>query len=387
MELAGVSLNSTGFLSKDWGPPQDHPCSSLGNATLLNEELQAETVPAVNWPVFTESRRDNFNAIRLALAIGVLFSHSFPMVGAPEPILMGHSLGNFCVHMFFAISGYMISQSFIRSRSLARYALHRILRIVPALLVAMLYTRALSFWFGHFATNPIPNIMNGSLWTIPWEIVCYVLVGMAGTLGILTTGRYNVFFAAVLVFAFADARWSNESYLVLMPLMLVFAGGSFLAIYEDSLNIHRAALFAFLAAFLVQTERSLHLVQRTVDAIPWPYGSGSEFLTVFTLLYLFAVPVLALWFGRYTPPVLALHTDLSYGAYVYAWPVQQVVVALFAMGGWVLHPLVLFPAALVGTLLLAWPSWVLVERPALRLKKLDLRRPHRLFARARTPRA
>lgn len=229
----------------------------------------------------------------------------------------------------------------------------------------------------NFETNPIPNITNGSLWTIPWEIVCYVLVGIIGVLGVLDAQKFNVFFAGILVFAFTDAHWTSESYLVLTPLILVFAGGSFLAIYETRINIRRVAVFAIAAAFLVETESSLHLVQGTIDMIPWPYGPGDGFIVVFTLLHLFAVPVLVLWLGRYTPPLLALRTDVSYGTYLYAWPVQQVVVATAAQNGWKLHPLILFPFALAGTLLLAWASWLIIERPALRLKNFDLRRRRR----------
>jgi hypothetical protein len=106
----------------------------------------------------------------------------------------------------------------------------------------------------NFETNPIPNITNGSLWTIPWEIVCYVLVGIIGVLGVLDAQKFNVLFAGILVFAFTDAHWTSESYLVLTPLILVFAGGSFLAIYETRINIRRVAVFAIAAAFLVETE-------------------------------------------------------------------------------------------------------------------------------------
>ena len=329
---------------------------------------------SVHRPVLAESRRDNFNAIRLALATGVLLSHSFPMLGAPEPILMGHALGNFCVHVFFALSGYMITQSFARSGSLLRYALHRVLRIIPALVVALLFTRSLALRFGDFATNPIPHITNGSIWTIPWEILCYILVGGLGTLGILKVSRFNVFFAVMLIFAFAGGHWTNESYLVLMPLLLVFAGGSFLAIYESSINMRRSVLVAAICAILIQTEAWLHLVQRAVDSIPWLYGPGDGFIIVYTLIYLYSVPVLALWLGRYVRPVIVCRADLSYGTYLYAWPVQQVVVAIFAIANWTLYPVLLFSIALAGTLSLAWPSWVLIERPALRLKNIDLRR-------------
>ena len=296
------------------------------------------------------------------------------MVGLREPRILGEKLGTFCVHVFFAISGYMITQSFIRSRSVSRFTGNRLLRIVPAFVLAHLFTRLLWYRFDDYPTNPIPHINNGPIWTIPWEIICYILVGLMGVLGVLNTERFSVFFTGVLVFALADGHWASESYLMLMPLMLIFAGGSFLAIYESRININHAAGFAVVAAVLVETESSLRLVERTINMLPWLYGPGSGVSVTITLLYLFALPVLALWLGRYAPPVLTLRNDLSYGTYLYGWQVQQVVVALAAEHGWRPHPLVLFLIALAGTLPLAWASWQIIEKPALRLKAFDLGR-------------
>jgi peptidoglycan/LPS O-acetylase OafA/YrhL len=103
--------------------------------------------------LLTELRRDNFNTIRLALSIGVLLSHSFAMVGAREPIVMGRTLGNFCVHLFFAISGYMITQSFARTRDITRFTLNRVLRILPALVIVNMFTALL--WYRFAISRPI----------------------------------------------------------------------------------------------------------------------------------------------------------------------------------------------------------------------------------------
>ena len=130
---------------------------------MPDREPDAETIATVvHRPVLAETRRDNFNAIRLSLAIGVLFSHSFAMVGIPEPIVLGRTLGNLCVHVFFAISGYMIAQSFVRSHSIARYALHRLLRVIPALVVAMWFTHLIRYGFGDFASNLTPPKLEQS---------------------------------------------------------------------------------------------------------------------------------------------------------------------------------------------------------------------------------
>ena len=82
---------------------------------------------------------DNLNAIRLCLAMLVLFSHSFAVLGLPQPEALGWDLGSHAVHAFFAVSGYLVVGSYMRRPNLVQFALNRLLRIVPALLVAYVF--------------------------------------------------------------------------------------------------------------------------------------------------------------------------------------------------------------------------------------------------------
>lgn len=153
-----------------------------------------------------------FDFIRVMAALAVLYSHSFVLYGQPEPLLApGKALGSVAVAVFFSLSGFLICQSWQRDPSLRRFALRRALRIFPGLLVVVLLTVLLlgplvasippaqyfsdpSPWLhlvksafamgsprikGVFETNPFPYAVNGSLWTLRYEILMYMV--LAGT--------------------------------------------------------------------------------------------------------------------------------------------------------------------------------------------------------------
>ncbi|ELW9531216.1 acyltransferase [Burkholderia cenocepacia] len=161
--------------------------------------------------------KNNFDFLRLLAAFAVLYSHQHALVGLPEPTLgLPDSLGAFGVSIFFSISGYLIAQSWERDPNLLRFATKRVLRIWPALLVVTVlaafvlgpivsdlpvatYFQDPLVWKyldnlrlrmtfqlpGVFTTNPFPNSVNGSTWTIPVEVRWYVYLSIAGALGLL----------------------------------------------------------------------------------------------------------------------------------------------------------------------------------------------------------
>jgi peptidoglycan/LPS O-acetylase OafA/YrhL len=159
---------------------------------------------------FPHSRPGNaFDLIRLAAAFGVLFSHSFALLGLPEPTYYGgQTLGTLSVYVFFSVSGYLVMTSWDRSQSARVFVLNRGLRIFPGMVVCLLLcafvlgpvasvsslgsyfataqpylfvaTNAVMFTShvvislpGTFRDLPIPSAINGSLWTIPYEIFMY----------------------------------------------------------------------------------------------------------------------------------------------------------------------------------------------------------------------
>jgi peptidoglycan/LPS O-acetylase OafA/YrhL len=159
----------------------------------------------------SSGRENNFNLLRVLAAIAVLFSHCFPLTRGPEaaePLnaLLGHSLGKVAVLIFFVISGFFVSQSFHRCASLSDFIAARVLRIYPGFIVVLVFgvvvigamTTAMPVneyysdpstfiyvlngltlkWIqvglpGVFLTNPYPFAVNGSLWTLFYEVLCY----------------------------------------------------------------------------------------------------------------------------------------------------------------------------------------------------------------------
>jgi peptidoglycan/LPS O-acetylase OafA/YrhL len=326
-------------------------------------------------------RDNNFNLIRMLAAFGVLVSHAYPISlgpGAPEPLqaaLGGRSLGGISVAAFFVISGYFITQSFERSRGRAAFLAARALRLYPALAVVLVLTvvigwlafsdapaeeyapaaaryvaRNLGLLFpvyelpGVFEANPYGPAINGSLWTLGFEALCYAGVFFAGVLGLLR--RWLVLAALPLVLsAYAVAPQIAPPYHVakLIELGAPFAVGAALYLSRDRVPVDGRIALALAAA-------------------AWALADTAAFGPAFLLALCYGV----FWAGCLRSRVLGTYNrlgDYSYGAYIYAFPIQQI---MAAQG--VVSPLANIALATPALLSCAALSWVFVERPALTLK-------------------
>jgi peptidoglycan/LPS O-acetylase OafA/YrhL len=331
-------------------------------------------------------RDNNFNLLRMLAAAGVLVSHAYPLTRGPgaaqplEGVLGGITLGTVCVYVFFAISGFFIAQSFERSATVGAFLRARALRLFPALAVVLGVTVLVAgFWLtdapppvywaavpeylvrnvtlfflrydlpGVFEGNPYGPAINGSLWTLNYEVLCYTGVFLAGVAGLLRRPAAMALLLALFAAACAVAMQVPVPIRVrlLLELGLPFAVGTAFYIWRD-----RIVLSLPVAAALV-------LGAAAVRAIP---ALEPAFRPVLVLALSYAVFVAGHLPGRLLRSYNRLG-DYSYGTYIYAFPVQQLV----AFWG-VTVPLANIAAALPLTLLCAVLSWHLVERPALRLK-------------------
>ena len=336
---------------------------------------------------------NNFDLIRFAAAALVLFSHAYPLSGiGPEPILAltGYESGGAIgVATFFVISGYLVAASYLRANDLRQYARNRALRIFPGLIVVVLlaifglgpivttlpaaeYFSDLTTWGylgnavmainhnlpGVFLDNPFPKAVNGSLWTLPYEMTMYVGIGALGVLGLL--GRRPAV-AAVAAASLAIAIAVHYGWLVLPRLLgladpnqffklgYFFFAGSLLYLLGDGLR-YRWPIAAALTALWVATFGTP--VGWVVYLLAWPY----------LVIYLAQIP--SRWaqrFGRYG--------DFSYGLYIYAFPIQQLLVWSRPWDNVHLYA----AAAFCATLPFAVASWHLVEAPALQFKRRNIR--------------
>lgn len=347
----------------------------------------AATGPAPRLSDMAGRRENHFNLMRMGLATGVLVSHAFPLAlgpGAAQPLegLLGANLGTLCVYVFFALSGFFIAQSFDRSRCGLHFLAARALRLFPALAVmSCLTVIAAALWVsaadpaavwregaayvlrsmtlvavdytlpGVFQDTPYPGVINGSLWTLFYEVVCYLGVLVLGLLGLF---RHPRLCAGVVALAagLCGAVWLAAAAGLEMPgrmvrlgqLGLPFAIGVGLYLMR-----HRVPLSPALALGLAGLAALAH-----GTALFGP-------LLVAALSY----GAFVLGYARRAPGALRYNRlgDYSYGVYIYAFPVQQAV----AWAG-VDSPAGNIALALPVTLVLAVLSWHLVEAPALQLK-------------------
>lgn len=329
----------------------------------------------------SSGRDNNFNLLRMIAATGVLVSHAYPISlgrGYSDPIapfLKGTTLGTVSVYVFFAISGFFIARSFAGRTSLSSFLRARALRIFPGLMVVLALivvaaawlttANAVSFWAavpeyylrnvtlfflqnnlpGVFEMNPYSPAINGSLWTLNYEVLCYLGVVLAGFLGISAAPRR--FALALVLFAIAyglvEVAVSSTRISNLMELGLPFAIGMSFWVWRAHIPLSPALAVALgLAA-----------------AVTHP---TAVFVPVFTLALSYAVFVIG--YAR-IPGIGAYNRfgDYSYGTYIYAFPVQQVCAA-----SGVTSPELNIALALPPTILLAMLSWHFVEAPALRSK-------------------
>ncbi len=339
---------------------------------------------------------NNFDLIRIMAALAVLFWHAHVLTGrADKEILVRLSggqlhFGDVGVAAFFLSSGFLLFMSWGRDPNPVRFVLNRILRIIPALAAIVLltvfvigpaisshapaeyfsfastYTYLLNIKLfplqhdlpGCFTHNPYPNAVNGSLWTIPYEVLCYLVFVLLSAIGILK-GRYSALALwLITAFVYLGIIQSGHSddlpshFLGLaVPDLLCFSGffwaGAFFSQYQSRIPVSLPLSALALVCMAVSSR----------------YGFLKE-----CFLFFFSYLVFAAAHMRMPESLrkgVTRFGDLSYGLYLSGCPTQQILVQ-FVPGGRL--PLINFlVAAVVGSAYAAC-SWRFIESRALRLK-------------------
>lgn len=349
-----------------------------------------------------DPRCNSLNAWRLLLAFEVIFTHSWGLTGRVPSLNRSAYQLLLCVAVdgFFAISGFLITASWVNNPRLREYVAARALRILPAFYVCLLVTAfvfapiglaiqggsvarlfasgaPLEFVFENSAVAmvkfdiggtptgvPVPGMWNGSLWTMIWEVMCYLVVAGIGIVGLATRKWVSpaIFIVALIASTLLPPFTSPEEFahqpsdprLVLLSLAcrigIMFSAGAFLFQWQDKIPA-RWSLVA--VSMVIVAAASVLPNYRLVAAIP--------------LAYAIIVSGALIRNKR-----LRLDTDLSYGTYVYAFPLQQ----LMVIGGFMwLNPFVFFGISTIATLPLAAASWFWVEKPARALKHRFKQKP------------
>jgi peptidoglycan/LPS O-acetylase OafA/YrhL len=332
-----------------------------------------------------DGHRNSLDLLRLAAATMVLYSHQFSLTGKSEPLFLGlNTYGGAGVTMFFLLSGVLVQRSWASDPNLIRFFTRRGLRIFPGLMVVVLVSVFLlgplvsthmprdyfsagqtyqylltvvlsNSWYlpGVFLANPYPGAVNGSLWTLPVEFFCYTSVAIVGLVPWATQNSRIMLslFLAVIAVPIGGILFGHRFAPHFQMLATFWVGVALAALFSESqYPSHRRGLFWLCFSLCI---------------IALSYSSDRAWTHVLMLCFAASLVGLAFifdWGARLTGPL----GDLSYGVYIYAFPVQQTVVYLGLGRGWSFEwHLVLSVLATYG---LAWLSWHVVEKPALRIK-------------------
>ncbi len=328
---------------------------------------------------------NNLDFLRLVAALLVIVSHCFGLLGYSRDPLGRltdgwEAFAGLGLRIFFFMSGMLITASWCRTPSMLIFARKRVLRIFPGLMVATFFCVFIigplgtalglgryfsspnTYWYllngllpafayylpGVFAFNP-NHAVNGSLCTLPYELRCYIVVLACGSLRLLTPKIFPLA-AAVLLALILRRHWPSGGVFRLGDSVemceIEFLLGAAAYLYREWLPMHRALVALASVAYLGTL------------TCPW-LGQW---------IALFAVPYLILYIAQVRIPVLgqwARYCDLSYGMYIYAFPIQQLFVHTFDVDIGVAG---LLPISVVLTAGIAYFSWHLVERPVLALR-------------------
>jgi peptidoglycan/LPS O-acetylase OafA/YrhL len=334
--------------------------------------------------VLTSFRGPGFDHIRLAAATIVLLHHCW---GMQNDFLMHYSrgymdFGRFAVVIFFAVSGFLVTPGLLRAGGLVDYAVSRTLRIFPGLTVNILLsmlalgpvltiysvkayfadpqtylyaknilTLMVNFLPGVVSRDQSPLVINGALWTLHFEVLCYMALALASALAMLKhrhcfLALWCACYATYVVIstspAIADALPERLS--VFASLFVYFGCGAALYLYRERIPFSAILACAAVGSLVVAL----------------PLGAGALFMPV-------CLPYVIIFCGLSDLPGKALlRHDLSYGVYLIHVPV------LITLGTYlpsIRTSLIAAPIAFLVTLLSAYASWVLVESPALKRKK------------------
>jgi peptidoglycan/LPS O-acetylase OafA/YrhL len=337
------------------------------------------------------TRNNAFDLLRLLLAIGVVITHGYLIGGysGVDPIYalvqQQTHLGEIGVMGLFALSGYLITISFERSDHILKFLSRRFFRLLPGFWVCLVITAfvfaplillaqgrslselaishkdgAIAFVFNNFFVRvkqwqigtvlnaaAYSESLNGSLWSLFPEIQCYLFTVVAGWCRLFNRNRNILFFLTLYVLILYAIK--SETGIKYGPTILALNNG--LKVYAAYLC--GTCLFVFRDGIKIDKQG---------------------------LLFVLLITLLSLRFGGYRPlsPILIsvlsiygfslfrarLKIDLSYGIYIYSFPLQQLLYSYFGNS---LPVAVFLFLSFVGSAGLGLLSYLLVEKPFMTL--------------------
>lgn len=314
-------------------------------------------------------RLNNFEFVRMFAALAVIISHSYPLIGVAEPVkehTQYLTLGGFSVAIFFSISGYLVHKSYLKTNLFINYIRKRVLRIFPAFILMVFvtilyYISVVGFSYpvfmesveyflnttlvyqdfrlkGLFVDN-YSDLVNGSIWTIRYEFICYFIFPVLFFLVKMYFGNFcNRKIAMVLViaslflidvlmfFGVLDPEWLKMKEVV-RYVMFFCLGALFSELGFDCKKYYKPLLILFVVAFFLDERVSY-------------------------FIWLVSIPVVAIGFGLDSFSGInkvSVLGDPSYGIYLYGMLIQQIFYFTYlAYGFYVYNILCLIISVIAG---------------------------------------
>ncbi|HAI1316277.1 acyltransferase [Escherichia fergusonii] len=328
-----------------------------------------------------EKGNNNLDLVRIVLAISVIYGHGYFVVdnhGSKEIINQLYPFtysGALAVKVFFFISGMLVTNSLLKGSTPTTFVISRFFRIVPAFFVTtfatafiigpLITTFDISEYFpsdmlieyiksnpltgvsyklpGVFESNHLPYVVNGSLWTIPYEVRAYI--GLLAAYMVLGSGQKKIATLLCIFVILIPVLNLNKETFINIPnkdsklVISCFALGVMYAINKDRIHV------------------SWHI---PVGLFILHYFFNNSMLS--ETLFFFSACTLLLWFSsiKIIRNINIKH-DISYGVYLWGFLVQQLV-ARYAEGyGVFVNQLI----SIVISVILGYLSFVFIERPCI----------------------
>lgn len=328
------------------------------------------------------SKDNNFNIIRWIGIVLVLYGHQFILLGMAPPVIWGNPIQGLGVNILFAISGYLVYKSYKNSRGFGEYLKKRIVRIFPMLIFIVILTVFIGAFFttvdnktayfkyslsyviyncllsprfelpGVFIENYYPAAVNGSLWTLPIEFACYLILPLIYLM--CNRKRGKILFTAVLAGGFAICHmlyggmiteslviWGTD-WIAAWKLAIYFFVGMGIAAcnIERFFNIQVAVLLIFILACTINS------VTSSIMIIVITY-------TVFSFAF-----VEKPFFSGFMNQL-----ECSYGMYLWGFIVQQALINIICIRfGKNIHVNIMFLLSVSITFILSASTYYLIER-------------------------
>ena len=332
---------------------------------------------------FLKRENNNLTIIRVILSCMVIYYHSYALTGNDpnrdviKQLFNLTTSGGLAVSIFFFISGLLVTDSYLTHGNHIRFLLSRFFRIIPALfvllvitvfIVAPLITSVSLYSFfsdksnyyyvlnnllmntrfylsGVFDKNHYPSVINGSLWTLKWEVICYLFLLCFGMIDILKNKTLSSLICLFMIFSSElKLEWlvfimGDNAGIINLP--MYFSIGSLFAIWKDEIYISLNTIIGLiLLTYMLKNSYFYILLFYTTSFSLVIYAASNKFIKK-----------------------IRLDTDPSYGIYIYGFLIQQIISFEFPNMKFYTNSLL----SITLCLLLGILSFKHIEKPAIQL--------------------